>query len=61
MTIYDTLELIQANINRMLTEMNRSEEQFLRSYADSRKIQLAYAMGQREMLGKFIEATQEEE
>lgn len=59
--ITDTIEFIQLRIDQMLADINRSEEQFLRNYADSNKIQIAYMLGQREMLAKMIIAAQEEE
>ena len=59
--ITDTIEFIQLRIDEMLADINRSEEQFLRNYADSNKIQIAYMLGQREMLAKMMIAAQEEE
>ena len=59
--ITDTIEFIQLRIDQMLADINRSEEQFLRNYADSNKIQIAYMLGQREMLAKMMIADQEEE
>jgi|TARA_R100001510_G_C7604252_1_gene169902 hypothetical protein len=59
--ITDTIEFIQLRIDQMLADINRSEEQFLRNYADSNKIQIAYMLGQREMLAKMMIAAQEEE
>jgi hypothetical protein len=59
--ITDTIEFIQLRIDQMLADINRSEEQFLRNYADSNKIQIAYMLGQREMLAKMLLAAQEEE
>ena len=58
--ITDTIEFIQLRIDQMLADINRSEEQFLRNYADSNKIQIAYMLGQREMLAKMLLAAQEE-
>ena len=59
--ITDTIEFIQLRIDEMLADINRSEEQFLRNQADSNKIQIAYMLGQREMLAKMMIAAQEEE
>jgi len=56
MNIIDTIEFIQANIDRMLHEMNKDEKLFLKLYGDSNKIHLAFAMGQREMLRHLLQA-----
>ena len=55
MEIIETIEFIQKNIERMLHEMNKDEESFLKMYGDSNKIHLAFAMGQREMLRHLLE------
>jgi len=61
MSLETTLKFIQMRIDEMLEDINRTEEEFLRGYGDSIKIQLAYCMGQREMLAKMMIAAREEE
>ncbi len=55
MELVETIEFIQMKIKELLNDIGKTEESFLRMYGDSKKIHLAYAMGQREMLNRILD------
>jgi|TARA_R110002020_G_scaffold127857_3_gene286672 hypothetical protein len=54
--IIDTVRLLDARIQQLLQSKNMDEGQFLRMYAKSKSVQIAFAMGSRSMATKMADS-----